>query len=317
MLRRAAALLLGTLAGLALAEGILRLPGVSPLAGGGSDLFWTRKWGPEVVGAFTVDPEMGFRPVPGRGFTSKWGTLVGPGEPVDGDVRRPGVVRLLFVGDSVTRRGRIVRALRELYGEERYEWWNAGVESFATAQEVAFYEKFNASLRPDHVVLTFHPNDFQATPVAFVDAAGRLTVHAPKVPLSETSRHLFLHSRLFRLGVAVAAGAGRGGESTRREVEAALERLAARTRRDGARLTVLVLPPLKAATGWTAGERANHEFVLAALDRLGIRRYDLSGAVEELVRRGVPLGETPDDLWHPGDETARAIARDLASRGLL
>jgi len=317
VLRRLAATLLGTIVGLVLGEAVLRFPGVSPLAGGGSDLFWTRDWGPGAVGAFTIDPEMGFRPEPGRGFTSRWGTLVGPGEPVDGDVKRPGTVRLLFAGDSVTRRGRIVRALRELYGNERYEWWNAGVESFSTAQEVAYYERFNSALRPDHVVLTFHPNDVQATPVAFVDASGRLTVHAPATPLSAAGRRLFLHSRLFRLVVAARSAAGRGRDATRREVEEALGRLSARVLADGAELTVLVLPPLRPAADWTDREIEDHEFVLAALERLGIRRFDLCGTVEELFRSGATVPESPRDVWHPGNEAARAIARDLRRAGFL
>jgi hypothetical protein len=46
----------------------------------------------------------------------------------------------------------------------------AGVESFNTVQEVAYDRSFNRFIRLDHVILTFHLNDFETTPVAFREA---------------------------------------------------------------------------------------------------------------------------------------------------
>ena len=107
--------------------------------------------------SFVVDPSFGFRPVLGDGPYTRFGTLAND----YAAAKPPGVNRLLFIGDSVTHRGQIVEALRAVYGSQKYEYWNAGVESFNTVQEVEYYKRFNRAINPDHVILTLHLN---ATP---------------------------------------------------------------------------------------------------------------------------------------------------------
>ena len=109
-----------------------------------------------------------------------------------------GKKRLLFIGDSVTRRGHIVDALKDEYGSLKYEYWNAGVESFNTVQEVRYYKHFNRGLRPDEVFLTFHLNDFGTTPVAFREANGSLVVYVTNVPAQRLNPWLFQRSHLYR-----------------------------------------------------------------------------------------------------------------------
>ena len=114
---------------------------------------------------FEIDPGFGFRPILGGELYSEYGTRANEyviEQPTD-------KTRLLFLGDSVTARGHIVEAIRDLYGDERYEYWNAGVESFNTVQEVNYYRRYNAAVMPDHVILTFHLNDFGTTPIAFMN----------------------------------------------------------------------------------------------------------------------------------------------------
>ncbi len=50
--------------------------------------------------------------------------------------------RVLFLGDSVTARGGIIAELASLYGNEQFEYWNAGVESYDTCQEVRYFERY-------------------------------------------------------------------------------------------------------------------------------------------------------------------------------
>ena len=119
---------------------------------------------------FTIDPEFGFRPILGKAYDNEDGTQTNRYTPD----KEAGLVRLLFVGDSVTARGALIESLRQEYGEAGIEYWNAGVESFNTIQEVAFYRRYNARLNPDHVILIFHLNDFETTPVAFLDRKGDL-----------------------------------------------------------------------------------------------------------------------------------------------
>ena len=62
----------------------------------------------------TIDPDFGVRPIMGKGRRNEFGTLVN-----SYSLEKPdNVERLLFSGDSVTRRAKIVESLRRLYGEE-------------------------------------------------------------------------------------------------------------------------------------------------------------------------------------------------------
>jgi hypothetical protein len=80
---------------------------------------------------------------------------------------------------------------------QRLEYWNAGVESFNTVQEVALYRGYNTAIETDHVVLTFHMNDLETTPVAFLDEAGRLVVYALHQPATRVNAWLFEMSYLY------------------------------------------------------------------------------------------------------------------------
>jgi hypothetical protein len=304
----------GTLAGVLAIEGILRLRAPRGTFGAGSELANFREGGARVRGSFELDPEMGFRPALGRGPYSRFGTL-GDEYP---ETKTPGVVRVLFAGDSVTARGRIVDALRDRYGDARYEYWNAGVESFNTVQEVRFYERYNRALHPDQVVLTFHLNDFETTPVAFVDGDDRLVVYAPSWPLRRPNRWLFRHSLAYRAWLGLTNPGPRDRSAVSREVEDALRRLRDLVSADGGRLSVVVLPLLKPLDEWTSDELSRRSAIAAILRDLGIRSFDLVPVLEEvLARGGVRITETPDDVWHPSDAVARAFAARLQEQGLL
>ncbi|MCX7591490.1 MAG: hypothetical protein N2255_07665, partial [Kiritimatiellae bacterium] len=176
-LTRILLVLLGVGGALVLAELELRI--VAPDAAFGAARELTHFQKPEHSQQFEIDADFGFRPVLGRGCYNKFGTLTNSYA-----LAKPaGVMRLLFVGDSVTARGQLVAALRKCYGEEKFEYWNAGVESFNTIQEVEYYKRYNSAIQPDHVILTFHMNDFETTPVVFRRADGRLAAYAPNCPL--------------------------------------------------------------------------------------------------------------------------------------
>ena len=157
----------------------------------------------------------------------------------------PGVNRLLFIGDSVTHRGQIVEALRAVYGSQKYEYWNAGVESFNTVQEVEYYRRFNRAINPDHVILTFHLNDFETTPVAFREADGTLVVFAPNWPVRRLNPWLFQHSYTYRYWLGLVTPKKTARSEIIAEVRASLTDLQRMVGVDRARLTVLVLPILR------------------------------------------------------------------------
>ena len=94
---------------------------------------------------------------------------------------------------------KLVDALKGIYGESNYEYWNAGVESFNAIQEVKFYKEYNSKIKPDHVILTFHNNDFSATPIAFINKDKKLVVYTPHTPLRNLNPWLYKHSAVYRL----------------------------------------------------------------------------------------------------------------------
>ncbi len=281
--------------------------------GAAVELPWMRENPYDLTSVFTVDPDFGFRPILGNDYYNEYGTLL-TDYPVE---KRPGRTRLLFLGDSVTFRGRLIDALKATHGEDRFEYWNAGVESFNTVQEVDYYQRYNAALQPDHVILTFHLNDLETTPIAFVQD-GKLVVYAPNRPLRRVSQPLFEHSHLYRwwLGTALGDGA-RDEEAILADVHDALAALADRTGRDGARLSAIVLPVFARPEAWTDQQRSRREEILSMLEDTGIRHFDLAATVREAIERGVEVQDVPGDDAHPSVAVAREMASFLADRGLL
>src|SRR5262249_46032305 len=108
-----------------------------------------------------------------------------------------GARRILFLGDSVTRRGRILRAIAAQAPD--CVCLNAGVEAWNPVQEVEFYFRSNRAVEPEEVVLTLHNNDFSVTPVALDTEAG-FTVCMPGV-LASFDPELYRRSFLYRLWV--------------------------------------------------------------------------------------------------------------------
>jgi hypothetical protein len=282
--------------------------------GGARELPQFRRGGSIVGATFVVDPDFGFRPVFGDGFYTAFGTLAND-YPV---TKSNGKKRLLFIDDSVTRRGHIVDALKDEYGSLKYEYWNAGVESFNTVQEVRYYKHFNRALRPDEVFLTFHLNDFETTPVAFREANGSLVVYAPNVPVQRINPWLFQHSSLHRVWIGVTTARKTERAEIINEVRESLEELKRMVDADGARLTVLVLPILRPLNHWNAEDRENRRRILDILGSLRIRYDDLLEPLNQAFADGVSVVEAGDDLfWHPSPEVARYFGAYLRRQGLL
>ncbi len=298
----------------------LRLRWSDPNAGFqvGNELGWLRRSRSDLAKVFTVDPDFGFRPILGNDLYNEFGTLKNSYS-ID---RAPGVTRLLFIGDSVTSRGRIIDALKELYGEEAYEYWNAGVESFNTAQEARYCRTYNLRIKPDHVILTFVYNDFGTTPIAFFNQDNELVVYALNRPSEHVNSWLFRHLYLYRylLGRIMAARPD-PAEDTRamgvREVRKSLKELRDILLRKGIDFTVLIMPKLKLPEKWRDYERDQQETIIRTLEELGIRYFDLYDPAMKAMKAGTPAGESPRDHWHPGPEIARELAGSLFRDGLL
>jgi len=282
--------------------------------GGAYELTQFRLGGPDGLSTFVIDPTFGFRPVLGDDPYTRFGTLANS----YAAAKPPGVSRLLFIGDSVTQSGHIVDALRAEYGSQQYEYWNAGVQSFNTVQEVEYYRRFNRPIHPDHVILTFHLNDFETTPVAFREADGSLVVFAPNWPVRRLNLWLFQYSYTYRYWLGLVTPKKTARAEIIAEVRASLADLERLVAVDGARLTVLVLPILQPVHDWKPEYREYRRLILSILESLHIRSFDLLAPLNEALAAGAAVAETGDNLfWHPSREAAIYFAKYLRTQHLL
>ncbi len=307
-------LLISVATAILITELVLRI--IMPYAsfGTGRELSWARHGADRLREIFTIDPEFGFRPTLGTGCRDEYG-IKAHNYAIE---KMPGVVRLLFVGDSVTNRGRIVQAIRDIYGEESYEYWNAGVGSFNTEQELAFYRSYNHKINPDHVILTFHLNDFDATPVVFINKENKLVIYAPDRNLTDVSRFLFRRSYLYRAFLGLSFGGDdRRIEHRQRELTACLKDFRDILAMDDIALTVLVFPWLRDHESWLPKTILRRILILEILDELGIQHFDLLPCLDYAFEIGINVHESKRDPRHPSDEFSEIIARHLYERGFL
>jgi lysophospholipase L1-like esterase len=263
------------------------------------------------TGIFQVDELLGYRPVPGgKGYGphgAKWNEY--------SPERPPGKRRLLFIGDSVTQRAKLVEALQALLGPN-YEYWNAGVPGYATEQEYLYYRDYLDGLAADHVLLTFHLNDYETTPVVFESGGEYVAVRA-KVGGRAPSAWWMKHSFLYRFGWTLRVRANRGTLDSALEAEVAtnLEHLRDLVRARGAEFTVLVLPWLQEPERWNDSLRRHHELVLATLGRLGIPHYSFLPELAQAFAKGEVVHEKGVDPQHPSEAFAQRMASALLATG--
>jgi len=275
--------------------------------------------------AFQQDEILGFKPV-----------LDGTDYGTHGAVRneyalekRPGVRRLLFVGDSATHRGQIVAGLRAELGEG-VEYWNAGVEGYSTFQELEYYRQLE-SIHADHVVLTFHLNDYGATPVAFQSGEGVITMSERRV-VSRPIGWLWRASYLYRLVLLLRlerpepdepdepSDQGEPGEPSpapdiHEEIARSLVEFRDLVRSRGAEFSVIVLPWLRARSDWPWRMVRRHADTLALLEREGIRHYSFLDELAAALAEGEPVQEVPRDPQHPSAAFGRRMARSMLAHG--
>ena len=271
------------------------------------------------IGSLHVDPVLGHAPVLGglsydeigleRGYGTRGGTAA----------KIPGVRRVLFVGDSVTARAKIIDAIRAMSSTADFEFCNGGVEGWNPVQEVEFYFRCQEQLQADHIILTLHNNDFMITPVGLFDDEGTFAICRPG-RLSRLHPDLYRHCYLYRLYINASNPQLRVEDSYLEKVDAvaaALQRLRDDAARHGRRLSVLLMPLLRAPGSWRPWETESRRLALTMLDRLSIPTIDLLPAIEPVLAAGCDLGQTPDDHWHPNGLAGAVMAAYALAQGLL
>ena len=300
VLVKSALVLLGLGAGVLLLEGFIRLAGPALLEydGGPEHLFFNH---PELL------PEE---------YRSRHPCL-SDALPAPGEGRR-----ILFLGDSVTRRGKIISALRRRHGVRKAQWLNAGIAGYNTRQELRLYRKSCRRLRPHHVVLTMHNNDFQDNRLIFQRPFSNERVHLDLDHQGPLEHFLTYRSHVYRLllGRPGVVGVDPIGPHEWRQAGARMKRdlrqLRDLTRADGARLSVVLMPSLKAGR-LPEPARTSHRTALELLQQLGIRHFDLQQVFFSAVAYRITLHEAPGDFLHPGQALADRFGEYLHRQGLL
>lgn len=225
--------------------------------------------------------------------------------------------RVLFLGDSVTERGRIIRALRRRLGDQRYQWLNGGMAAYNTSQEVRLYATSCVRLRAQRVVLTIHNNDLETNRVMFQRGQEQTFVDR----MGPTERWLVRHSHVHRLLLGRPGVVGQNPktpaawEAAAARLGRALQRLQRLVQANDASLSVVLLPPLR--TPPRPAEARSHDLTLRVLRRLELQHFDLNSELLRAVRDGVTLHEAPGDVLHPSQALADRFAAWLLNKGLL
>jgi len=299
--------LLGLVVGAVSAEALLRVLFPNSMFSAGHRMTFTG----QTAQNFRLDAEVGFLPVLGTQFYSQYGC-----RPNDYDALDPkGRQRLLFIGDSVTYRSTIVDALQELYGDQHYEYWNAGVESFNTTQELALYRRHNRSIHPHHVILTFHNNDYQETPAA-IREGNRVSYYTPAGNRGRISPWLMQHSYLYRFLLGISFG-NSNHERRAREVHEQLRAFHEELQQDKIQFSVLLLPIMRDPKDWSYRQRWSRDKALETFQQLSLRHFDLLPPLTEGLQERLEVQEMPGDDWHPSRAISRKFANYLFQQRLL
>jgi len=264
---------------------------------------------------FRVDPELGFVPVIGGAKYDQFGTLRKPDRiKYSSDKNQH---RVLFIGDSVTRRQKITKPLEAFYSQDEFAFWNAGVTSFNTSQELSFYRRYNYRVAPDTVLLFFHLNDFETTPVAFRDQSGSIVVYSPHAPAQRINRYLMLHSYLYRMYLRATLSRKKNPAEFVPEVRDSLKEFRDLLSSEGINFNLVILPILKPYQEWSMIEKASYQSILSIVAQLNIASFDLLEIMNEALRDGITVQEAPGDHWHPSVELGARFAKYLFEERLI
>ncbi len=244
--------------------------------------------------------------------------------------RRPGVPRVLFLGDSfvegkqVGEKEVLTAVLQALTADEGrpLEVINAGIAGYGTGEELILWQRLCRGLNPDLVLVGFYPNDVRnnADRRLFELKEGRpAQVREPPLPkvrwIYDARRFLSSHSHLYMLGnlalEELAAGrradvrdrgqSPRAGEPL--EAEEVFARTPSRQVEEGWRLSLALLEELRRQV-----EAAGARFAVVVFPT----RFQVDDALWEEHARKIGLDPARYDLRIP----QRALGQWSAAAGV-
>jgi hypothetical protein len=221
--------------------------------------------------------------------------------------------RILFLGDSVVERARMVRALGELLGSENTTYLNGGVGAYNIAQEVEFFFRYQKNVRPDAIVHVWHINDLQALRTAYRNRDGTLNIHSPKSDPEKVNPWLYRHSQLYRF-VIFRLRAKPDQDELRAQASASLQTLRDYARANGIAYYAVLFPVLLPMAKWTAYDRMSRASFVDMSEKLELGLVDLQPVAESMLERRVDPSETPGDIWHPNERFAEEAAKYIVQK---
>jgi hypothetical protein len=211
------------------------------------------------------------------------------------------------MGDSVTARGRIIKALSLRLKKDPIRYLNGGVESFNIEQEVGFYFRHQYKIKPDHIIHTLHINDFTSTPIAFRGNDGLFHVYSLKYKKSNINIWLFKNSHIYRLLIAYTLR-GKNDDDFQKETLVALQKMQTHAKDAGIRYDVVIFPLLSLYENWSEWDKKAHESFISILKNLKIDYVDVLPIAQMMEKKKINSRENKGDSWHPNDRFAEFAA---------
>lgn len=273
--------------------------------GSGVELeFFRREQGAGWMSVLMVpDEAIGFRPMLNtQGGYDEHG-LLRRSHTGEANVRR----RILFLGDSVTARGRIVNAIEKDLHDPATEFLNGGVEAFNLTQEVDFFLRFQSTVKVDRIIHQVHGNDLRATPIAFRDENGALNVYLLNSPKQHVNPWLFQNSYLYRVGLAVFLSRTTEAD-TLQEARDNFARMAAFSAERGIEYDVVLFPILLSRDALWQDDWRDWKILESACQDIVRNCVSLLPVLDRMLAEGQPVEEVSGDSWHPNDAFAAAAA---------
>jgi hypothetical protein len=230
--------------------------------------------------------------------------------------------RILFLGDSVTRRFFLLEALKKEYSSLKLEALSAGVEGYNLIQEILFFEKFNRHETFSEVVLTVHNNDFYHIPLVY-RAGEKLFFYVYGEPLFLVDpwwlENSFLYRRMIQHRVQSMANRAFASQALIQKTEESLVWLKDELQRRQIPLKVILLPVLRPLPGWRNYELNSRQTAIEMLLRLQLDFEDLWPLLEpKISKEGIDrFRENSVDPWHPSAKAAEIFAAHLKKQKFL
>jgi WD40-like Beta Propeller Repeat len=257
----------------------------------------------------TPDETLGIRPVLGTALYDNDGILFHRSVISKAESPR----KILFIGDSVTGRGRIVEALAKRLAAPNLSLLNGGVDGYNIQQEVEFFFRYQAHLKPNVIVHQMHVNDLQPTTLVVRGRDGSIKSYSPRNKPEHINGFLYRYSQIYRFYV-LQFRSRFSQEEIRSEAYGALRKIRDYARENGIAYHVFLFPGLAPYHEWSALEREARDYFMRVSGQLDLNVVDLWPVAERLIAAGVDIQERPRDTWHPNQRFGEAAAEYILER---